>query len=76
MQNLYELLLPAGERQTSFYVGSRRFDPEKVGFKSVDRRKAFLLDTTIPGNSNQGHEYGVSLTREQKLDLIEFLKTL
>ncbi|MGD8571802.1 MAG: di-heme-cytochrome C peroxidase [Gammaproteobacteria bacterium] len=76
VQNLYELLLPASERQSSFFVGSRRFDPVKVGFKSVDRKRTSLLDTTLPGNSNLGHEYGVTLSTEQKLDLIEFLKTL
>ncbi|MGD8570606.1 MAG: di-heme-cytochrome C peroxidase, partial [Gammaproteobacteria bacterium] len=76
VQNLYELLLPATERQRAFYVGSRRFDTEKVGFESEDRHKAFLLDTTLPGNSNFGHEYGITLSEEEKMDLIEFLKTL
>ena len=76
VQNLYELLLPANERQAAFYVGSQRFDTEKVGFKSVDSQKTFLLDTSIPGNSNLGHEYGVTLSEKEKSDLIEFLKTL
>ena len=76
VQNLYELLLPAQERKAEFYVGSQKFDPDKVGFKSVGRGKTSLLDTTLPGNSNRGHEYGVTLSDDERMDLIEFLKTL
>ena len=36
----------------------------------------FVLDTTLPGNSNRGHLYGTDLTDEEKEQLIEFLKTL
>ena len=74
--NLYELLLPAEERSTAFYVGSREFDPKRVGFETGPASRATLLDTTQRGNSNTGHEYGVSLTDEQRWDLIEYLKTL
>lgn len=76
VQNLYELLLPANERQSAFYVGSRRFDTEKVGFKNIAGPESSLLDTTLAGNSNQGHEFGVTLSKDDKMDLIEFLKTL
>jgi hypothetical protein len=31
---LYDLLLPPSDRPTSFYVGTREFDPVKVGFKT------------------------------------------
>jgi hypothetical protein len=34
------------------------------------------VDTNIPGNSNQGHAYGVNLSEIEKKDLIEYLKTL
>jgi len=76
IQNLHELLKPASKRKTSFYVGSNQFDPKHVGFKSKRRGNHFLLDTSIPGNLNSGHEYGVSLSKKEKRALIEFLKTL
>ena len=92
---LHDLLLPKkregdpeeGEyRPEQFKVGSREFDPEKVGLKSGD--KGFTFDTSFPGNSNAGHEYASGktaqpngeilkpLTKEQKEDLLEYLKTL
>ena len=74
--NLYELLLPAEQRSRTFYVGSWKFDPEKVGYISRNGRKAYKFDTTLPGNSNAGHEYGTDLSEEQRRDLLEFLKTL
>ena len=76
VQNLYELLLPANKRKTKFYVGSRKFDTKLVGFKSKQRRYTSLLDVSLPGNSNLGHEYGTSLNKSERWALIEFLKTL
>jgi hypothetical protein len=56
--NLYELLLPADRRSKTFYMKSRTFDPVKVGLVTdPDDPGAFLFDTTIPGNSNVGHEF-------------------
>jgi len=74
--NLYELLKPGSERQTSFYVGNTNFDVKRVGFKNEKEDNTSLLDTTIPSNSNLGHEYGVTLSNKEKSVLIEFLKTL
>jgi hypothetical protein len=31
---LYDLLLPPSDRPTSFYAGTREFDPVKIGFKT------------------------------------------
>lgn len=59
--NLYQTLLPEAERETSFYVGSKMFDPIKVGFESNQEGNHFLFKTvdekgeSIPGNSNKGH---------------------
>ena len=36
----------------------------------------YVFDTTSPGNSNAGHEYGTNLSPNEKQDLIEYLKTL
>ncbi len=74
--SLYELLLPPHKRSTVFYVGNREFDPRKVGFKSGWGKKAFRFDTKLSGNLNSGHTYGTELSAQQRLDLLEFLKTL
>jgi hypothetical protein len=80
--NLYQLMLPAAKRDATFTVGSREFDPEKVGFLSGPSDDSFTFDTSLPGNSNRGHEgrdYGTDpdqLTEEQRWQLIEYLKTL
>ena len=34
------------------------------------------FDTSVPGNSNAGHEYGTDLSPDDKRALLEFLKTL
>lgn len=83
--NLYQMLLPAEQRDTTFYTGGRQFDPKQVGFETTDFPGAFRFDTTLPGNSNRGHEFrdgprtngtiGPTLTNPQRLDLIEYLKT-
>ncbi len=73
-------MLPQSERSSEFYLGSREFDPEKVGYVSAPSDSShvslFKFDTTLKGNSNQGHEYGVDLNDSEKSDLLEFLKTL
>ena len=81
---LYDLLLPKrgpkdpanGEyRPDQFQVGSREFDPERVGLKSSGYN-GFTFDTRKLGNSNTGHSYGTELDREKRLDLLEYLKSL
>ena len=93
---LYDLLLPKkregdpedGEyRPDQYQVGSREFDPAKVGLKSSGY-KGSTFDTSLKGNSNAGHEYASGktaqlngkvlkpLTKDEKLDLLEYLKTL
>jgi hypothetical protein len=79
--NLYELLLPASERSTSFPMGVRTFDPERVGFLTdVEGFPEFRVHDAdghpIPGNSNAGHEYGTDLDDEQRRQLLEYLKSL
>ena len=74
---LYDLLLPGAKRPTTFYVGTREFDAVHVGYvNQQNSQRPFQFDTTKPGNSNLGHEYGMNLSEDQKLDLIEFLKSL
>ena len=80
--NLYELLLPAAARSRTFYIGSWEYDPVRVGYVNQPGPGAFLFDTSLPGNSNAGHEYGTgadglpSLTDAEIGSLLEYMKTL
>ncbi len=74
--NLYELLLPSEERSKTFFVGNREFDPVKVGFQTTASDDVTLLDTSLRGNTNTGHDtYGV-FTEEERWQLVEYLKSL
>jgi hypothetical protein len=80
--DMYQLLLPAAERDTAFYLGAWDYDPKVLGYVNERSEGSFLFDTTLPGNSNSGHEYGSGaydqavLTEQQRWALIEYLKTL
>ncbi|NYZ65101.1 ribonuclease E [Endozoicomonas sp. SM1973] len=94
--SLYDLLLPKKQpndpedgkyRPDSFMVGSREFDPKKVGFKYTGYQGT-EFKTFIAGNKNSGHEYAAGktpqmdgtklppLTEEQRWQLIEYLKSI
>ncbi len=94
--SLYDLLLPQkraedpeeGEyRPDEFMVGSREFDPVRVGFRT-EGYDGFLFRTHRVGDLNSGHEYGAgrtaqpdgtilpALTEQQRWDLVEYMKTL
>ncbi len=72
--NLAELLKPAAQRRKTFPVGSREYDPVQVGFKDDPSQPVF--DTNADGNSNAGHEFGSQLTSDERLQLLEYLKSL
>ncbi len=83
--NIYEMLLPARERTKKFYVGGE-FDPVRVGLDTNAESGRFLLDTSLPGNSNTGHSFenaplgngivGPLLTDEQRWAIVEYLKSI
>jgi mono/diheme cytochrome c family protein len=75
---LRALLFPE-ERPAEFYRAYDVYDWQNVGFISSGpdaAREGVRFDTRLRGNTNTGHLYGRELTREQREDLIEFLKTL
>ncbi|WP_293268859.1 di-heme-cytochrome C peroxidase [Neptunomonas sp.] len=103
--SLMDLLSPPDQRPDLVQLGNIEFDPENVGIKQSENLKKqkgdkyskkgfFILDTTVPGNSNRGHEFsnawddnkgwdqqkkgviGPEFTLEERLALIEYLKTL
>jgi len=88
--SLYQMLLPAEQRDKTFYVGSREFDPKNVGYSTAKFEGGFEFQTDQPndphpGNSNAGHEFrnmpgkgviGPELSDEERWAIIEYLKTL
>jgi mono/diheme cytochrome c family protein len=71
----------------SYRTGEADYDREKLGWKvkvldgspdpslpGIERRKVY--DTTQPGRGNGGHTFGDKLSEEQRMAVIEYLKTL
>lgn len=75
---LYDLLLPAAQRPKSFGLGTRAYDPAKVGYAATAADNRFTYVTTdIEGNSNAGHDYGAGkLADADRWALLEYMKTL
>jgi hypothetical protein len=73
-------------RPSQFWMGSKEFDPVKVGYAGTKIDGATLFDTTQRGNANTGHRFkdgprgngviGAALSAEQRAQIIEFLKSL
>jgi mono/diheme cytochrome c family protein len=94
---LDDLLRPADERPRFVQLGDLRFDAQKVGLAQPEltdpsyppyQDGLFIMDTSLPGNLNKGHSFGVgadgdttgvigpNFTPEDRAALIEYLKTL
>lgn len=82
---LYDLLRAPAARPAQFFVGTRHYDPQRVGYLTAQTSpgNAFLFRVkdgqgrSIPGNSNEGHVYGVDrLSEAERMALLEYLKTL
>jgi hypothetical protein len=75
---LRDLLEPPEKRPRTFFRGYDVFDPQRVGFISTvasEPGKAFFrYDTSVPGNGNGGHLYGVNLADADKDAIVEYLK--
>ena len=58
---LYQMLLPPGKRDVTFFVGRREYDPVHVGYVTTPDADGdddgFWLDTRIKGNHNSGHAF-------------------
>ena len=61
-------------------VGSRVFDPKRVGYvtdQSPFKNGTFVADpNNANGNGNGGHEFGTDLSEGERWALIEYLKGL
>ena len=76
---LRDLLEAPENRPKVFYRAYDVYDQQNVGFISSGleaEREGWKLDTSVQGNNNSGHLWGVDLSAEDKKALIEFLKSL
>jgi hypothetical protein len=71
----------------SYQTGEDEYDQVRLGWKvtlpdappgpdvpDAERRKVY--DTTLPGRGNGGHTYGDDLSEDERMAVIEYLKTL
>ncbi len=71
----------------SFRTGKEDYDPVKLGLKitelekgpapdvsGYERRKVY--DTRLPGRGNGGHTFGDKLSEDERMAVVEYLKTL
>ena len=81
---VFDLLHLAPQRPTTFKLGTKEYDPVKLGyvtdgarFLTPPRMQPFTYDTRRTGNWNTGHEWWfyADLDDEMRYDIIEFLKT-
>jgi cytochrome c5 len=78
---LEDLLKPPAERPVTFVRGLDLLDPANGGFltppcnPAQPRTDGICFDTRLPGNGNQGHDYGSQLLAEAKSDLLAYLLT-
>ena len=70
---MQELLAPPAARAKTFHRGSQIFDTAQMGCTDAGH---YVLDTSVAGRANTGHDYGTDLSAESKRELIEYLKTL
>jgi mono/diheme cytochrome c family protein len=86
---VFDLLGPVDKRPAKFQVGSREYDPKKLGL-SQDVKGYWTFDTSKPGNGNRGHGFddsykknphnpppgviGRALSEQERYAIIEYLK--
>jgi hypothetical protein len=83
---IYDLLSPASERPAQFWLGSKQFDPVKVGYETSKLEGGYQYDVKSTGNSNSGHEFkdgplgkgtiGPALSPDERWAVVEYLKSL
>ena len=75
---LRDLLEAPENRPRVFYRGYDVIDRERVGFISTVAREGgkryFEFDTSLAGNGNGGHLYGINLAPAEKDALVEYMK--
>ena len=76
---MWDLLMDPKDRPKSFHTGYDVYDKKNMGFITTGpeaEQAGTPYDTSLKGNGNGGHLWGVKLPTDQKWDLIEYMKTL
>ena len=76
---MWDLLMDPKDRPKSFHNGYDVYDKKNMGFITTGpeaEQAGTPYDTSLKGNGNGGHLWGVKLPTDQKWDLIEYMKTL
>lgn len=76
-----EDLLNSKQRPTYWkrdWQNSKNYDYTKIGwqYERLEKPDKDTYDTTLPGYSNAGHNFGDKLTNEERKAVLEYLKTL
>jgi hypothetical protein len=80
---LWDLMLPPADRPTSFWTGTREYDPVKLGFVTdpgADNSFQFnvrdpVSGQEIQGNANAGHDYNnAGLSDHDRWAIIAYVK--
>lgn len=75
---LMDLLEAPDKRPKVFWRAYDVYDQERVGFISSGaeaEQEGWRYDTSVQGNSNAGHLWGIDISPDEKKALVEFLKT-
>ena len=86
VRTIYQLLSPVEERESEFWVGTKEYDPERLGYKNSRLEGAILQKASDLGNSNSGHEFrtgcekygviGPYLPPKDRWAIMEYLKVM
>ncbi|MEP4147877.1 MAG: di-heme-cytochrome C peroxidase [Halioglobus sp.] len=86
VRTVYQLLSPVEEREPEFWVGTKEYDPEVLGYRSLNIPGAILQKASVIGNGNDGHEFrtgcdkygviGPYLHPDERMAIIEYLKVM
>jgi mono/diheme cytochrome c family protein len=73
VRTLWEVLTRPEKRTKAFHTGTTAFDAKEVGLCDDGE---FIYDARDLGKGNGGHPFGCEWSDEEKLNLLEFLKSL
>lgn len=86
VRTVYQMISPRNEREPWFWSGTREYDPEELGYRSLAVPGAVKYDTRVTGNDNTGHEFragcqsngviGPYLKPAERRQIIEYLKAM
>lgn len=77
VKNMYEMLLPAKQRSQKFATGCQEVDVKNVGFECEPGKiGTSVYDASVNGNSNAGHEIATDLSEDDRMAVLEYIKSI